>query len=295
MSFEQYRHDARHAVIDTAQAFHLNAITNEGRQLEVPCSYQILEPGFRPFRAGKATAEELQAELDDNLAQAAVRKIDPGIEGYESVRKICLQLGLGIDCSNFAYRAQTLLHGIVNGEPYVNHVFRDGKEISSLHATKDSWTAKDEHGHPRELTEEERAKLDTNDPVSIAWIASVFGKDPEFVMGSHHMTTQEAAVPIEATEALPGDLLAFKKAGNGVVSHVAVVESVEASADHVRLDFWHSWHTRDIKSGLRRDSVQYGDLNPTWSHEGLADTERYQGHYICRPIGLVAIVKTLTK
>ncbi len=123
-SLDQYEHEARRAVTDTAQAFHLQASTVDGLPLSVPCSYQILEPGFRPFRAGKATSQELQGELDSVLAQAEARGISAGIEGQESIRKISVQLGLGIDCSNLAFRGLTLLHKRLGLRPYTDNVFR---------------------------------------------------------------------------------------------------------------------------------------------------------------------------
>src|SRR5690606_32773981 len=103
------------------------------------------------------------------------------------------------------------------------------------------------------------------------------------------------AVPVEPTNLYPGDVLAFNKAGNGVISHVAMVEAVDQVNDSQEVAFWHSWHTRDFDAGLRRDSVRISSDNRqlTWSHEGLADTSRYQGHFFCRPIGMHALAASL--
>jgi hypothetical protein len=88
-------------------------------------------------------------------------------------------------------------------------------------------------------------------------------------------------------------LLAFKKAGSGVVSHVAVIESTEAEGDVTHAKFWHSWHTRDFESGVRRDHVTAIGEHSVWSHNGLTDTSRYQGHFFCRPIGMAALYSSL--
>jgi hypothetical protein len=294
ISLEQYTQVAHRAVIDTAQAYHLQATTVEGLPLSVPCSYQILEPGFRPFRAGKASPQELQSELDTVLGQAEARGINAGIEGQEAIRKLSVQLGLGIDCSNFAYRCLTLLHERVGIGEYTDTVFRSAPEIRDLHASKESWAARDQDGNARPLSAPEAEKLGAADLLDTTWIASVFGKDPEFIIGSHHMSNADAAQPLHAAKVLPGDMIAFNKAGNGVVSHVAVVESTDTASDgSMHMDFWHAWHTRDFQSGLRRDNLQTDGQSFTWSHEGLADPTRYQGHFFCRPLGLIALTASL--
>lgn len=293
LSPEQYAHEARGAVVDTAQAFHLKASAGDGSPVSAPCSYQILEPGFRPFRAGKASPKELQDELDGVLGQAQSRGIDPGIEGQEAIRKLSVQLGLGIDCSNFAYHTLARLHDRLGFGSYTDHVFRSGAEIRELHANKESWAARDEDGNPRQLTTEESDKLRTSEFVAVTWIEDVFNKDPEFIIGSHHMSSPEAAEQVLPQDVLPGDLIAFNKAGNGRVSHIAVVEKADAlSEETMRMDFWHSWHTRDFQSGLRRDAVQTNGVSSTWSHDGLADPTRYSGYFFCRPMGTAALTAT---
>jgi hypothetical protein len=289
-SLEQYREQAHRAVVDTAQAFHLEAQTRSGLVLEVPCSYQILEPGFRPFRAGKAPPEELQQELDGVVSEAQNRGIDIGIEGEESLRKLVVQLGLGIDCSNFAYRSLMRAHDQLDLGKYTDTVFRSAEEIRSLHGSKSSWSAKDANGNQRNLTDDEESKLAGAEILEAGWVADVFGKDPEFIIGSHHMSTGDAARLIPPEETLPGDLIAFNKAGNGKVSHVAVVETVEANEADTFIEFWHAWHTRDFNSGVRRDHVKVMPNSEKWSHEGLADTTRYGGYYFCRPLAMAALV-----
>lgn len=293
-NLELYAYEAYTAVNNMAMAFHLSATNTEGAALRVPCTYQIAEPGFRPFRSGKASPEELQGAFDEIVGLAVDRGIDLGIESDDSVTKIALQQGLGIDCSNFAARALTAVHAHLELPAFYTSVYRAADDIRRLHHDKGSWVAKDNDGNDRLLTGEEAQHLATEEWLSIDWIATVFGKDPEFITGSSHLTSEQSARKVYPVETLPGDVIAFEKAGKAVVSHVGVVEAVVAEDDGIRVDFWHSWHTRDFESGLRRDRVLVHDNGTSqWSHPGLGDSLRYQGYYFARPIGLDALVKSL--
>lgn len=274
---EQYSEAAQAAVHQTATDFHLEAKTTKGVLVSAPCTYQIREPGFRPFRDGKASAAELQAALDDTVLDAENRGIDLGIEGHESIRKLALQLGLGIDCSNFVYRAVALAHQNLGIDPYERAVFRDGSEVRSLHTQGGSWSTLNEHTH------DDLVSLQTADLLSIEWLQRVLGKDPEFIIGSKHIAADAAVNQIDIKALLPGDILGFKKAGQGTVSHVAVIESVDASEGQYRANFWHSWHTRDLESGLRADTVTFSGDSYAWSHAGLADKTRYEDYVLLRP------------
>lgn len=271
------------AVTDTANSFHLSAITAGGVAVSVPATYQILEPGFRPFRAGKASAVELQGEIDAVVGEAESRSVDLGIESQESLRKLCLQLGLGIDCSNFAYRAMTAAHNSLELPSYTTLVYRNAREIERLYREKASWSARDHDGGERELTVVEKEHLKVSTSLDVAWICDVFGKDPEFVIGSKHLAEPETSRVVELDDLQPGDMLVFEKAGTGNVSHVGVVESIEGTRfGRTFVNFWHSWHSRDFESGLRRDTMTDVDGTRAWSHEGLSDPSRYSNHYFVR-------------
>ncbi len=283
-----YIETARRAIVETAQDFHFKAETEDGRQIEVPFVYQIEEPGFRPFKAAKASPVELQTELDRIIGVADQRGISVGIEGVDSVRKLAFQMGLGVDCSNFAYRTLCLIHERMGLQPYTQTVYRSSSEIRNLNATrKPSWDAKDDEGEPRDLSETETAKLETFDLVDVEWVTRVFGKDPEFVTGSAHITDDNATEVLKPTEVLPGDVIAFTKAGAGVVSHVCIVEQAEVDDQTAHIDFWHSWHTRDFNAGIKRDSVTIeADMTMRWSHEGMEDPERYEAYSFRRPAAM---------
>lgn len=283
-----YAETARKAVIETAQDFRFRTVTEDGRQIEVPFVYQIEEPGFRPFKAAKASPDELRAEFDRIISTANQRGVSVGLEGVESVLKFAAQMGLGVDCSNFAYRTLDLIHERMNLDLYTRTIFRSAAEIRNLHATrKPSWDAKDVEGEVRNLTTEEAEKLETADVLDVAWIAEVFGKDPEFIIGSAHIAGRNATEVIRPVDLLPGDLIAFTKAGAGVVSHVCVAEQAEVDDETTFVDFWHSWHTRDFESGVRRDSVTVSpDFAMRWSHEGMGDPRRYEGYSFHRPAAM---------
>jgi hypothetical protein len=171
-SVRDYEVAAQSAVQETAQAFHLEAPTTSEGLVTVPCSYQIVEPGFRPFRSGKASAGELQAELDRTLSQAEERGIDVGIEGEESLRKLLIQQGLGIDCSSFAFRCLVRAHEKLGLEPYTDSVFRSASEIKRLNEKKESWAAKNEDGSPRPLTPKEQRGLAAGNLLPVSWFCT---------------------------------------------------------------------------------------------------------------------------
>lgn len=289
---EDYIDIVHGAVVETAQRFHLRAETDDGRLIEVPMGYQILEPGFRPFRAGKASPEEIQAELDQLIADASEKGVALGVEGKESVGKLAIQNGWGVDCSNFAYHALEAIHNRLALPQYPETVFRSASDVRALHEASiksgnPNWLAKDENGEARNLSDVEQDQLEVADCLSIDWIMKTFGKDPTFVTGSAHICAEEATVGVETDELLPGDLIAFTKAGAGVVSHVGVIEQAERVGDETQADFWHSWHSRDYESGIRRDRViiSPGQAH-RWSHEGLEDPTRYEAYSFRRPAAM---------
>jgi hypothetical protein len=294
LTLEQYAVETSSVVAETAESFHLHAKTVDGTPISIPPSFQIVEPGFRPFRAGKASAEVLQAELNQTLEEAKMSGTEIGIEGPESFRKLLIQLGLGIDCSNFAYRSLSLIHSRLGLGSYEESVFRIAYEIRRLHERKESWSAKDSSGNPRNMSMQETEILHKLHVLDVGWIANVFGKDPEFIMGSRHITGENATKLVHPRNALPGDLVAFRTAVSEVVSHVAVVETVEKSDEEVHIEFWHPWHTRDFQSGLRKDSLTTDGIHNSWSHEGLANPNRYDGHYLCRPNKMDRLTETIS-
>ncbi|MCA9330967.1 hypothetical protein KC957_02885, partial [Candidatus Saccharibacteria bacterium] len=101
---------ARATVMGVVRDFHVSALLDSGVAVEVPVTYQIVEPGFRPFEQGKASPDAIQARFDEIVVAAGSRGVALGLESAESVRKLLTQEGLGIDCSNFAFRALQKLH-----------------------------------------------------------------------------------------------------------------------------------------------------------------------------------------
>lgn len=273
-------------------SFHLSATATTGAiagtTLEIPCPYQIAEPGFRPYRFGKATPEALQAVLDDEVTKAAERNIDIGLKNTESLKKLAVQLGLGIDCSNFAYRALTAIHDELGLVSYASTVMRNAAEIKDLAASKASWQPKDGNEETRSLTEAERALLNER-YISIGSIATIFGKDPEFITGAAHIAASASTAAVAIKTVLPGDVLAFKTANSNKVSHVGIVDFVEhlPSGSGSQINFMHAWHTRDFDGGVREDEVLISrDGNHSWSHSDLGNPDRYSGYSFLRPIAM---------
>jgi hypothetical protein len=282
---------AHAAVMQTVDDFHIKAVLDSGIAVSVPVCYQIREPGFRPFEMGKASPEQLQARYDEITADATSRKISLGLESQESVAKLLLQEGLGIDCSNFAFRALRRLHQQLGLIDYEQTVMWPIEKVRQFHETQSFWKhAKDEHNQPRDFTEEELRILGSMGDVSIDWIASVFGNDLEFIAGSTQMCSDASSVSVQPQELVPGDVVAFQSASSGAVSHLGVIDEVTKREDMARVNFWHSWHTRDFASGLRPDfvDVPWRPSEGKWSfsHQGLNDPARYSGYDFRRPIAI---------
>ncbi len=297
MTAEVYATTVQAAIQETADAFSLVVASGDG-SLSVPCSYQRLEPGFRPFRAGKAAPGELQAELDATLEAAASQGVDLGIDSEAGLRKLAIQLGLGIDCSNFAYRALSRAHAALGLGSYGATVFRETKDIRALHQTKRSWQPRDAAGHPRTLTLEERTMLGSAPIISVDNITAIYGKDhPVFIAGSEHLADENASVAVESHQALPGDLLTFYRPDTGAITHVGVVDTVNQHSgpgDFATIDFWHSWHSRDFGGGVRRDwALLAGSDFIQWSHPGLGDERRYADYALRRPRALALLSASL--
>lgn len=280
---EAYIDVAQQAVANTVRDFHFRVRLNSGAPMFVPFSYQIEKPGYHPFQAGKAAPHELRAEFDHILDTS---NFGQEMDSIDSARRVALLNGLGVDCSNFAYRAMERIHDEMGLTPYAKTVFRSGQEIRDLHATKKpAWDAKDETGQVRDLSTDEQAILEDSDLLDVAWLTEVFCKDSElFITGAKHICAPEATVLVEPNEVLPGDLLSFTKADEAVVSHVAVVERVAVENGETNADFWHSWDSHDFKDGIRCDSLTVVEGMVMYlTADGLGDPARYSGLSFRRP------------
>ena len=71
-------------------------------------------------------------------------------------------------------------------------------------------------------------------------------------------------------------------------------EQAEAKGDTVRVDFWHSWHSRDFEAGIRRDSLLIKGDSMQWSHKGLGDPTRYSKYEFRRPKAMAEAYSSLT-
>lgn len=292
---EKYTEQARNTVSETVEDFRVTATLDGGTIVDVPFVYQIAEPGFRPYRAGKAAPEELREQFATVIGQADERGVALGLESRDSVRKLLFQLGLGVDCSNFAYRAMGRLHERIGLSHYDSTVFWPVKKINKFNQTLPTWKPKDADKNERPLKCAEAATLRGTGLVSVEWIADVFGKDPEFITGSSQMCSDASSVKVGAQDLIPGDIVSFQSATSGDVSHLGVIEGIRVEKTRTHVDFWHSWHTRDYDSGIRADFVVI-DQNGSWhfSHEGLNDPARYQAYDFRRPTAVARHVAGLT-
>lgn len=286
---DQFNPLATKTIHDSVESFRLR-VTDEAGELIASAlpTYQI--PGeamFKPYESAKASGDELQAALQASIDADRERGIDPGIVDEESLRLAMTRLGIGIDCSNFVYRALSALHREL-GREYGDYVYYEGSDILQLHAMKpSSWSPRNADGTPRELTADELDMLQSG-PVSTAWLADVFGKDLPYIINAHRIADTSAINRrVEPHEAAPGDVIAFTKPGGERVSHVGIVSETRRTrlGDHV-LRFYHSWSTRRFAdNGLKSDSVVVGFDNGAyeWSDPGLESISRYGGHFFVRP------------
>lgn len=274
MITEKYVGVAQAAVSESAAGFHLRV-----GSITAACGYEIHKYGRQPFRAGKASPQELQEKLDTVVAD-----LDLDVQDEETLHSIISSYQLGIDCSNFAFRCLQGVYERLGLKSYSDHVFREASEIRELAISKDSWKAT--------LGRDDEETLERSDKLSAGWVARAFGKQPEFIVGAAHITAPEAATPIEPLRTLPGDLIGFKNIATGVVSHLAVVESVNATEDSaVKVDFWHPSSPQGLRPCLRNDTVTIDATIMSWGRAGLMRPDKYQGAAFYRSIGIANLLE----
>jgi len=262
---------------------------------EVLPVYQINETGFRPFMAAKASPEQLQAELDRIVAEAQARGTDLGLESENSLRKLLLQNGLGIDCSNFGFNFYQRLFDELGLGDYCDSVFWDATDVKApyLNPEKPNWKPRDAEGNLRDLTPQETEKLFDSESIEVSWIAEVFGKDPVFITGSKHMTRTGSSERVKPENITPGDMITFSAVGSKAVSHIAIVEKVAPKASGTEVDFRHSWHTRNYDAGIRDGSATIENGSATFTDPGLNNPERYEVYNFMRPARLATYLSML--
>ena len=284
--------EVRTALIETVLRYHLKAEATDGSPLYVPAPYQIQEPGFRPFKGGKASPEELQAELDSEVEKAKLQGINLGLHDEKSLKKMMLQLGLGIDCSNFAFRFAAQANERLGLPPYESTVFKSSEEILNLYRNG-RWPARNPDGTERQLTGHELAFLTNNSQVPVDWVCEVFGKQAERITAARQICADNATRQVTNDELLPGDLVTFT-APSDRITHVAVIDEVTPGSE---VSFWHSWHTRNLDAGLRRDTFRISENGEIIgaSHPGLEDVSRYKYKGFRRPNALAKHYESLKK
>jgi hypothetical protein len=281
-------HEVRVALVKTVLDFHFTARSTDGDLLSAPGSYQINEPGFNPLLRGKASPEELQAELDRVIESAARQGIDLGLETDESLAKILIQLGVGQDCSNIMYRLYTEVHRRLDLADYTSFVFWPSDKVLAMYESG-RWPA-GSGDNPRKLTSAERQYLLDNEHVSVKWICQTFGTGPQNITSAAAICADEATVPVGVEDILPGDLVRFRKT-SGQIAHVAAIEEVSPGG----IVIWHSWHTRRFDAGLRRDTLYMSDQGEIIhaSHPNLVEKGRYAEVSVRRPKALAQYYDSL--
>lgn len=248
---EGYSNLASRIVAQNAEDFHIRAIGSDGDTLCVPVSFQMATDR-EAFGAGKATPTE--------LANAAARlmALTP-LRSDSELKDLIIGNRLGTDCSNFVFHAQAALHAVMFGTDYASTVYRDSVEVVELADSKSSWSTSDENLH----------HLASVSSVSVGWIAKAFDKDPQFVAGSSHLTSPDAAVHVEPSRVLPGDIVALTKLGHSATCHVGVVQGLKEVKQGYEVNLWHSlWQEDESLGGIRNDAMlirRDGSFEYGWS------------------------------
>ena len=284
IELEKANDEVQAALIGTFLDYHLQAEAGSGEILQAPSTYQIAEPGFRAFNQGKATADELRVELDRIIQTANEQSVDLGLVNQTALRKLMIQMGLGIDCSNFVYRYLSKAHERLGLPSYDSFVYRPSDEVLQLNESG-RWPVRGtEEGSTCNLANNERSILTGNKVVPVSWIRDVFGKDSARITGAAHICSKEAAKPLQLEELMPGDLISFRRPSTGRVSHVAAIFGIEKNERGTSLEVMHSTHTRGFDSGLRLDTLRINSSGQPIdsTQKSLIDPERYRFSF-CRP------------
>ncbi len=275
---QQANEIVRDSLVAVFLGYTLMAKSIEGNILVTSPTYQNAgEPGFRPFNGGKASSHEMQAELNRVIAEYQEMGVELGLENEESLRKLLIQLGLGIDCSNFIYRYSLLSHQQLGLASYDSTIFWPSDKVREFYEAG-KWQSRDKDGTVRALTNRQLAFLNANNAVSVAWIRDAFGRNNSVgIVGAEHLCSDGATVPVQPQDIMPGDLVRFDQPNTGRTGHVAAIVSAIHTDHGVELTIYHSWHTRDLDAGLREDRLLIaadGRILSS-SHPGLIDPARY--------------------
>jgi hypothetical protein len=272
--------DVSNALDATVSDFFIRYSTNDA-YFVIPSTYQILEPGFRPYKQGKASGDELNEEVRLLVETAQTRGVDLGINSHEALRKLAIQMGYGIDCSNFAYRFLERAHDRLNLGPYEDRVYKQASVIRQLY----------ENGRytPVEgMSAEDAAYLADHETLPVSWVCRVFGKDPEHLISAADICANVATEAVSFDKVVTGDIIKFVRPANGKTTHVAVVDEVRQDGKNSKVSLWHSWHSREFKAGLRSDYLLFdaGQNLVGATHPRLMRSDQYALSFR-RPNGFV--------
>jgi len=251
IELEKANDEVQAALIGTFLDYHLQAEAGSGEILQAPSTYQ---------------------------------SVDLGLVNQTALRKLMIQMGLGIDCSNFVYRYLSKAHERLGLPSYDSFVYRPSDEVLQLNESG-RWPVRGtEEGSTCNLANNERSILTGNKVVPVSWIRDVFGKDSARITGAAHICSKEAAKPLQLEELMPGDLISFRRPSTGRVSHVAAIFGIEKNERGTSLEVMHSTHTRGFDSGLRLDTLRINSSGQPIdsTQKSLIDPERYRFSF-CRP------------
>ena len=272
---EDYAAIAHRTINDVVDSFHLKALSMDGELLVTAAPFQIADYG-NPWRAGKASAEELQAETSRLISTT------PPLQGNQELRQLAIDNELGTDCSNFVYHCLDAMHQKMGLGGYADRVYRDTSDIAQLAVSKSNWGIE---ADADEITPPVQR-------LSARAISQSMHKEPQFIVGAKHIADPNVTKKVDPSEALPGDIVAFRKIGSLSVVHVGIIFEASpptTSDDTVACKIWHSlWQEEALQGGVRQDLLMlYPDGSYTYSWPSQAHTRLE--HTFLRPLALTKV------
>ena len=221
--------------------------------------YGTMQDADKPFLKGKATAEQVHAEVARRLV--ASKHMHRTIHTEQQLRKLMAEgEPVALDCSGFVY---LVLEGALRRAKQIRYVTYFAKPLVDVRADAARWQ------QVHHFSDAELAFLDACEqagrPVPIEWVCQATNRTPQSQISVARLSDESAsqAVPFDAMQ--PGDMLILTAQKRR--THIAVVADVNGRQAQI----WDAGgsnltHVGDQRGGIGSHEVNIDELNGPLEH-----------------------------